>query len=78
MSRSYKRNGWCTDGADRASSGTHFYKKRANKKARRFNGEMPTKGKFHRKLTNPWDIHDFIVEARPKGSESTAYKDWMK
>jgi len=78
MSRSVKKSGWCKDGARRSSSGPHFAKKKANKAVRRFGDDIPTKSKFFRKITNSWDIHDVVYDARPKGSDETAYRDWMK
>jgi len=45
---------------------------------RRFGDDIPTKSKFFRKITNSWDIHDVVYDARPKGSDETAYRDWMK
>lgn len=78
MSRSTKKSGWAMDGASRSSSGVHFAKRKANKAVRRFDDAIPTKGKFFRKITNPYDIHDIVYEARTNGSDMTAYRDWMK
>lgn len=78
MSRSYKKSGWCKDGAARSNSGPHFFKRKANKAIRRFDDEIPPKGKFFRKVTNSWNIHDFILPSRKKGSCPNAFHDWMK
>lgn len=77
MSRSTKKHGFCKDGG-KHGKGVKFAKTRANKKVRRSPDEMPTKGKHFRKLFETYNIHDYVLEARPKGSDSTAYKDWMK
>ena len=77
MSRSVKRHGWCTDGG-KHGKGVKFAKALANGRVRRFSAEMPQKGKFFRKIFQSYNIHDFIIEARPKGSEEDAYKDWRK
>ena len=77
MSRSIKKHGYCTDGG-KHGKGVKFAKALANRYVRRFADDIPTKGRFFRKLWQSYDIHDFIIEARPKGSEEDAYKDWRK
>lgn len=77
MSRSVKRHGFVKDGG-KHGKGVKFAKAKANRSVRRFLEEIPTKGKFFRKISQTWDIHDFVIEARPKKSERDAYKDWMK
>ena len=53
MSRSTKRHGWCTDGS-KHGKGVKFAKFRANRRVRRFSEEMPQKGKFFRRLFQPY------------------------
>lgn len=77
MSRSVKKRGFVKDGG-KHGKGVKFAKAKANRAVRRFSEEIPTKGKFFRKISQSWDIHDYVLEARPKDSEEDAYKDWMK
>lgn len=62
MSRSYKKHPWlkCCPGA--------YTKKMANRRLRRYlnqnnDVDWPHKGNAHRKYTNSWEIHDYIVNA---------------
>ena len=77
MSRSTKKHGFVKDGG-KHGKGVKFAKARANKKVRRSTDEMPVKSKHFRKMFQTYNIHDFVLDARPKGSEPKAYKDWMK
>ena len=77
MSRSVKKHGFVKDGG-KHGKGVKFAKAKANRSVRRFSEEIPTKGKFFRKISQTWDIHDFVIEARPKESGKDAYKDWIK
>lgn len=77
MSRSIKKHGFVKDGG-KHGKGVKFAKACANKKVRRFTDEMPTKSRHFRKMFQTYNIHDYVIHARPKGSESKAYKDWMK
>ena len=77
MSRSVKKHGFLKDGG-KHGKGVKFAKTRANKSIRRFAEEFPHKGKFFRKIFETYNIHDYVINARPKGSTKEAYKDWMK
>ncbi|MFW6047250.1 MAG: hypothetical protein ACOCP4_05640 [Candidatus Woesearchaeota archaeon] len=57
MSRSYKKTPGHTD-QQRNSKTPKFFKRKANKKVRKFKGELP-EGKVYRKLYNPYDICDW-------------------
>ena len=77
MSRSVKKHGFCKDGG-KHGKGVKFAKARANRAVRRFSEELPKKGKFFRKIFETYNIHDYVIDARPKGSEEDAFKDWRK
>ena len=77
MSRSVKKHGYIKDGG-KHGKGVKFAKACANRAVRRFTKEMPQKGKFFRKIFQSWNIHDYVLDARPKGSDETAFHDWMK
>ena len=71
MSRSWRKHGWIKD-----PTLCKLGKKLANRRVRR-TATIPS-GKAYRKVFNPYDVHDYIARARPKGSCPDAYKDWMK
>lgn len=56
MSRSYKKNPYHTDGSPKT---TQENKKFANKKVR--NTEDLPNGGAYKKVSESWDIHDFII-----------------
>jgi len=70
MSRSYKHNPYCTDG----HPGTTKESKRfANKKVRNTDlEELPPKGKSYKKISESYDIHDWIN----RWTKEEAIKNW--
>ena len=71
MSRSFRKKGWITD-----QNGRKFGKRLANKYVRR-QKDVPS-GRAYRKFFESYDICDYILPARPRGSSPTAYRDWIK
>jgi len=71
MSRSYKKQGWIVD-----QTSKRFGKRLANRRVRR-TPDVPS-GRSYRKFYESYDVCDYVFPARPKGSEPSAYKDWIK
>ena len=71
MSRSFRHRGWLTD-----QSGRKFGKRYANHIVRRA-ADVPS-GRCYRKFYCSYNICDYVIWARPKGSCLDAYKDWIK
>lgn len=57
MSRSYKKNPIYKYAPSSKRKGAKKAKRMANKKVRRV---FCIDGKYYRRLTNPWDIHDIV------------------
>lgn len=81
MSRSWKKHPYCTDGRP---GSTKESKKFANKKVRNTDlEELPSKGKGYRKVSETYDIHDWInrwtkeeaIENWEKAKEGTYWKN---
>ena len=71
MSRSFRHRGWLTD-----QSGRKYGKRHANHIVRRA-ADVPS-GRCYRKFYCSYNICDYVISARPKGSCPDAYKDWIK
>ena len=69
MSRSFRHRGWLTD-----QSGRKFGKRHANHVVRRA-ADVPS-GRCYRKFYCSYNICDYVISARPRGSCPDAYKDW--
>ena len=55
MSRSYRKNPICKDNGSSKSS-----KRCANRKTRRHENELPSKGCYYKKIYEQYDIHDWV------------------
>ena len=69
MSRSYKKNPYCTDGSPHT---TKESKKFANKKVRNYE-DIPN-GSAYKKVSESWDIHDYVSNR----TWEEAQADWEK
>lgn len=71
MARSRKKvPGWC----DR----NPWAKRQANRKVRRYKGELPQKGNIHQKLYDPWNICDwkYLIFSKVELEEEYGDKVW--
>lgn len=71
MSRSFRHTGIIQD-----QHWARFGKRYANHRVRR-SADVPSGGAY-RKFYDSWDIHDCSFDCRPRDSDPSAYKDWIK